>query len=468
MFWPFGQHILEPAHFIKAHPNLYAILLTHHGCGPDSVLTHYFREIMGDKPYLNIEVDEHASDVGVFTRIEAFINSLGGEPVREAGDVDAYTERIAPRKVNIRTDMAGIPPETVVHLPNLYPYTRIFKKLLSRRGLCAETMPDTDGTSIDLGREHIVTNEYYSLTALLGDVLRELGNGRGRKKNVAFLIPQTEGAEIDGQAGRFIRSKLDEAGYEQAEILAPFMEDAVCGSRETAWEIFITLITGDLVRFSPISLHDPLLQKIDAMIDLGRLGIDDLSELAGEVGRAAGNGGGGKKIFAIGEPLILFNDFLNDFSLHRLADQGHRVLYAPLSECLWLMWRDYIYHNRKPDHLKNLLTEMKNALVRIAARLPAGNPFEPDPELLVLRADHTIGYYAGAFGRYRLAKLMGGLPEIDGIFTLSSAYENTGISLDIVRKEFETPQSKPVLNLTFDGNRNETDLTKIESFLYYL
>ena len=78
MYWPFGQHILEPAYIIKAHPNMYAVLLTHHGCGPDTVLSHYFREIMDGKPYLNIEVDEHSSGVGVITRLEAFINSLTG------------------------------------------------------------------------------------------------------------------------------------------------------------------------------------------------------------------------------------------------------------------------------------------------------------------------------------------------------------------------------------------------------
>ena len=34
MFWPFGQHILEPIQLIKQHPNLYVLYLSHHGCGP--------------------------------------------------------------------------------------------------------------------------------------------------------------------------------------------------------------------------------------------------------------------------------------------------------------------------------------------------------------------------------------------------------------------------------------------------
>ncbi len=76
LYWPFGQHIISGAKLIANHPNLYAVYLTNHGCGPDSMISHLFRQEMGDKPYLQIEVDEHYSKVGVITRIEAFLNSL--------------------------------------------------------------------------------------------------------------------------------------------------------------------------------------------------------------------------------------------------------------------------------------------------------------------------------------------------------------------------------------------------------
>ena len=52
------------AKIIKEHLNLYAVYLTNHGCGPDGMISHLFAEIMGDKPYLKIEVDEHQSKVG--------------------------------------------------------------------------------------------------------------------------------------------------------------------------------------------------------------------------------------------------------------------------------------------------------------------------------------------------------------------------------------------------------------------
>ena len=81
LYWPFGQHILSGAKLVAHHPNLYAVYLTNHGCGPDTTLSYLFRQEMGDKPYLHIEVDEHFSPVGVITRIEAFLQSLESRPV---------------------------------------------------------------------------------------------------------------------------------------------------------------------------------------------------------------------------------------------------------------------------------------------------------------------------------------------------------------------------------------------------
>jgi predicted nucleotide-binding protein (sugar kinase/HSP70/actin superfamily) len=92
MYWPFGQHILSGARIVKESKNLYAIYLTNHGCGPDTILSHYFKEEMKDKPYLHLEVDEHASNVGVMTRIEAFVDSLKDNRIN--GETDGQCSNI--------------------------------------------------------------------------------------------------------------------------------------------------------------------------------------------------------------------------------------------------------------------------------------------------------------------------------------------------------------------------------------
>jgi hypothetical protein len=76
MYWRSGQRIIAAARFIREHPGLYPVYITNFGCGPDSFITHFFRLEMGDRPYLQLEIDEHSADAGAITRIEAFLDSL--------------------------------------------------------------------------------------------------------------------------------------------------------------------------------------------------------------------------------------------------------------------------------------------------------------------------------------------------------------------------------------------------------
>ena len=85
MYWGYGQKILRAARFIKSRKNFYAIYLTSFGCGPDSFIAHFFKKVMGDKPYLQLEIDEHSADAGMITRLEAFIDSIKNAKIRKRG-----------------------------------------------------------------------------------------------------------------------------------------------------------------------------------------------------------------------------------------------------------------------------------------------------------------------------------------------------------------------------------------------
>ena len=470
MYWPFGQHILEAGQVIKAHPNLYAILLTHHGCGPDSVLSHYFKEIMDGKPYLNIEVDEHSSDVGVLTRLEAFVGSLSKIEPYKADKIEAYIKNITHKKVNIYTDLEDIDWNKTFYLPYLYPYSHIFEKMLLRRGVRARVLPGTNQASLAMGRMHTLTNEYLSLTALLGDVLQVLNGGPSSRDGISVLIPQTEGAEIDGQANRFVRAKLDECGYANVDVISPFMEDVSGYPEPVVRSIFLGLLAGDLVRLAPPGERDRTLGEIYNITQKKGLWITDLMEMAKKIRYEWQNMNDEKTILAIGEPYIVYNDFLNNDCFKDIEKRGYRVVYSPFSEHVWMMWKDFIDQNANLniDHFDQYLNEYKNWMIMLSVSLGDCNFFTNDIDALVEMANKTIGYYAGAFGRYREAKVLSGLNGIDGVIAASSMYENTSISLDILHKEFENEKTRPLLSLTFDGNESENDRAKVDSYLYYL
>ena len=76
MFWGLGAEILRTARLVKDTPSFFGLHLTNFGCGADSFLEHFYRHIMGDKPYLILELDEHSAVAGVMTRLEAYQNVI--------------------------------------------------------------------------------------------------------------------------------------------------------------------------------------------------------------------------------------------------------------------------------------------------------------------------------------------------------------------------------------------------------
>ncbi|MFO7671154.1 MAG: acyl-CoA dehydratase activase [Bacteroidales bacterium] len=76
--WHFAAHIMRAAEVTCRTPNLYPVLVTAFKCAPDSFILEYFKELMNlyGKPYLVIQIDEHDSNTGYETRIEAALRSF--------------------------------------------------------------------------------------------------------------------------------------------------------------------------------------------------------------------------------------------------------------------------------------------------------------------------------------------------------------------------------------------------------
>ncbi|KMY67751.1 hypothetical protein AAU61_07665 [Desulfocarbo indianensis] len=465
MYWPFGQHILEAAQLVRSHPNLYAIFLTHHCCGPDSMLVHFFREIMAGKPYLNIEVDEHSSDVGVITRVEAFVNSLRARKPAVAEPVANYVARAAGPPVALKTRVAELANKATLYLPHLFPYSHILAAILTRRGIKAEALAPSSQASVDLGRKHTLTSEYFSLTALLGDVLGQANKNNGAS---AFLVPQTEGAETDGQYNRLLRTILDETGRQRVDIVAPFLEDALQAPPGLAGPACRALLAGDLINLAPMQDRPGRLKRVLQLIARDGLSLQALEEMAASLPKELPARKRAKRILVLGEPFLIFNDHLNHYRLKNMEERGHQLILSPMSEFMWLFWRDYLSQNpaKCGENYQSNLNELEQAIRSVSLRLADYSPFEDELSALAEKADQSVGFYAGANGRYRAAKQMGDPAHIDGIINVSSTYENTGIALGILHKACN--HGTPALNLNFDGNWDENDQAKIDAFIHYL
>ena len=436
LYWPFGQHILSGAKLVAHHPNLYAVYLTNHGCGPDTTLSYLFRQEMGDKPYLHIEVDEHFSPVGVITRIEAFLQSLESRPVRPLPEGFRLTAVPShPTAVVAAPDRTRGP----LYVPDLPPFTPYLLDYFHRaHGLDACAMP-LGGRSLALGRAETSSKEYLPFPALLGGILdiaqREAGPFQA-------LLPATQGAEADGQYPWAAEAVLRRRGLERVTLAAPVLERLP----ETALDsdlLLRAILTGDVLLCAP---PDRRMELEPAHIPTW----EELETLAQGIGALLPSG---RALAAVGEPFTLFA--LHDGMLDTLEQEHWQLLRAPLGEYLWYLWRD------AGSALAGLWAKR---MASLGPLLGARNSFSPDLEALREEADRLLPGFAGANGRYRIAKALELGCRSSGVLTLSPRYENTATVLDMTG----ALEGFPHFHLAMDNDWDEGAWSRLNSFLYYL
>ena len=313
--WPFGQHILSGAKLVRRDPRLFAVYLSNHGCGPDTMISHLFAEEMGSKPYLAIEMDEHYSKVGVETRVEAFLNAIEQYEASDLRGTPTSTRVVNTACEPLRTDeLAG--------LPSFGPYGPLAAQWLRDQGVPVRELHPSPA-SLELGRKETTSKEYYSFASMLGLALEAAGVGAGAadrteragtdvaaEAGVAseagetadaadfaagagevvgagepirqLLIPSSQGGEADGQYDRVIRSVLDTKGHSDVRVIAPDVELLPC-NLEDPDGLFLHMLAGDVVNAAVPADRAAVAQRLAKV----NLTLDDVLAAAREVGKAA-------------------------------------------------------------------------------------------------------------------------------------------------------------------------------------
>ena len=444
LYYPFGQHILSGAKLIAHHLNLYAVYLTNHGCGPDTMLSHLFKQEMGDKPYLQIEVDEHFSNVGVITRIEAFLNSLNHRPV-EVLPKDFVLEQVDIRPCHL----PAVPEKDFpLWLPPLGEYTASLTGYFRAQGVDAHALPHLSAHALSLGRAETSAKEYLPFPALLGGILAQQ---EADPAPAQFLIPQTQGAEADGQYARVIRAVLDRRGNQSAKLVSPMLETLPATAQDRD-ALFRALLAGDILYAAPAAMRARIAAAWDALP-----GWVQLHKAAAEIGKRPVTG---RRLAAVGTPLCLTE--LDSGVLSTLEAEGSQLLRAPLSEALWFLWKDNMDTN-KP--CAQWLEQMAQEMQTIGAELGTHSAFAQDTAALFGSADTALPHFAGGNGRYRYAKAVELSGRADAVLTLAPRYENAAMILDM--RGLRDACKAPLVQLSLDNDWDETAWSRLRSFLYY-
>jgi predicted nucleotide-binding protein (sugar kinase/HSP70/actin superfamily) len=215
MYWRYGQKIMSAAEIIRKDKRLFAIYITNFGCGPDSFISHFFREAMRGKPYLQIEIDEHSADVGAITRCEAFLDSIEHARVKEVQEevvVVDDSDRLAAAAGGVIRKL---------YIPDMAPHAHPFAAAFTKSGVPAEVLPESDGKTLEYGRTFTSGKECYPCIVTTGDMVKKCKDPDFDPDRSAFFMPSGTGPCRFGQYSRLQRLVLRELGLDGIPIISP-------------------------------------------------------------------------------------------------------------------------------------------------------------------------------------------------------------------------------------------------------
>lgn len=446
MYWPFGQHLLAGAKIVKDTPNLYAIHITNHGCGPDSILSHYFKQEMSGKPYLHIEVDEHSSSVGIITRLEAFVNSLEG-----------YTGSSI--EWNYESHL-GLNNQKI-YIPYMYPLSNLLEEKFKKDGKNPVIFPESTDESLNVGKTYIKGKEYLSLTNILGDIF---SNVTKDDKGSVFL-PQNEGGEISGQYAEFISRKLYEQDY-KVKVFSPFLEDIP--ENEEFKDYFYITVLSDLIMNSNYNKREKYLELAKNIINSG-VTEDKILKFTNEIKKGLLELNREKKLLIVGEFSVLMTPIMNKH-LFKSLEKKYHLYYSPYSEGLLFGW--FSYFDSKKEKKSKLYSKSIDSYIslikKISKILDVDSPYSESIIKIENYSKVDLKYLSGGDGKYRLGKVLDFNSKVDGIITVNSMYENTNIILKHVLENNKKDILKSYINLEFDYSTHSNINFLLDSFLFYL
>lgn len=256
MYWAMGQMILKAALFVKRHKQLFGTFITNFSCGPDSFVVGYFRELMGVKPSLTLELDSHTADAGVNTRIEAFIDII--KSYRELDKKREISDKEEDFKISEIIYVKGKPyvvdadggkvsltdPRVKVYLPSMDELgSAALASAFKRLGINAEALPSSDMDILKIGRGNSTCKECLPLQLTVGGILKKIEE-RKEGEIIVYFMPTSSGPCRFGQYNVFIKNVLKKNKIKNVALLSLSDEDSYGGFGTkftiSAWKAMIT------------------------------------------------------------------------------------------------------------------------------------------------------------------------------------------------------------------------------------
>lgn len=368
MHWAAGMGILKAARIVKQQPHLFGCYITNFSCGPDSFVLNYFRETMGEKPSLTLELDSHTADAGIDTRIEAFLDIVKSYMIKKAGpkpdeSVFRPAEIVRQGKTWLVRSSGGesLPltsPRVKLLIPSMGDFTaRILAAVFRYHGIRAVALPPPVEADLQRGKEHSTCKECLPLIQTMGSLFNYLDKREPGEITVYFM-PTTGGSCRFAQYSVLTRMLINRYRLTDLAVMSLSSSNSYGGmstgfTKRALWAVIIGDVM-DEIRAAVLTLSARREQGLSVYREAEELILEAMagSDWAGiqqTLQKAAFLLSGIKlhtplasapKIALIGEIYLRRDGFSQRYLAEQMADKGIVALMAPVME--WVYYTNYL------------------------------------------------------------------------------------------------------------------------------
>lgn len=259
MYWGMGRQILRAASVIKNHSQLFATYITNFSCGPDSFLIGYFRNIMGNKPSLTLELDSHSADAGLNTRIEAFLDIVKSYRQIDNDGKDGFdnTEFKPLTVVNGNTLLTSDNKELSIYdesvkmiIPSMGRYgTEALSAALRHSGINSEPLSIYSFDTLKMGRGNTTCKECLPLILTIGSMKEYYQKIKKQNEKTLFFMVGSDGPCRFGQYSVFMKELIRKQKLENIGVYT-LSEDNMYEGLGSHFDKrgYIALLIGDVIQ----------------------------------------------------------------------------------------------------------------------------------------------------------------------------------------------------------------------------
>lgn len=180
--WRYYHQVMRAGEIIRTNPKLNSIFFSVFSCGPDSFLEEFYREALGGKSFLGIEVGKTTAPAHIQTRVEALM--------------DTIKERMNSERVYEKTQLfIHTPPKRrILYVPRMDDDVPVFIETLKLLGIEARALEPSTPKSLAIANRYIPEKTCLPARMTAGDYLYFLMNSGEDPQNIAFFNHQADGA----------------------------------------------------------------------------------------------------------------------------------------------------------------------------------------------------------------------------------------------------------------------------------